>query len=299
MERIKSAKIELKDIYDSLVDGQDFEYDQSTIENLNKRYDEIKLLKKKYGASIEDVFDYLSKIKEDYDNLMFGEEKLNKLIKQKEEISKKLYDVCEKLSSKRRYYAKIIEEKVLLELEQLGFKNCKFKIRFKDFPTIEEANYNKNGLDDLEFLFSANAGEDLKSLSKTISGGEMSRFMLAIKNVFANCFDTTTLVFDEVDTGISGEIGQKVAERLARLSKSFQLICITHLCQVSAMADNYIFVKKFVENNKTFTKVSYLEPKQIIEYIALVSGAEPTDVALKFATELKEKADEYKKTINI
>ena len=125
----------------------------------------------------------------------------------------------------------------------------------------------------------------------------MSRFMLALKNVFANCFETSTLVFDEVDTGISGEIGQKVAERLAKLSKTYQLICITHLCQVTAMADNYIFVKKEVEDGNTYTKVSYLLGDDIIKYIAVVSGAEPTEVAMKFASELKNKANEFKQLI--
>lgn len=297
LSRLSSAKIEIKDICDYLQNYGDDGFDQSEIDILNKRYDDIKLLKKKYGYSIEEILQYLNKVKEDYDNLLFGEEKLNKLATQKQQLSVKLYSLCQELTNKRRVCAKEIEKNVLFELEQLGFKNCKFKVDFKDLPAIEDAEFTKNGLDEIEFLFSANAGEELKSLSKTISGGEMSRFMLAIKNVFANIFETTTLVFDEVDTGISGEIGQRVAERLARLSKNYQLICITHLCQVTAMADNYIFVKKEVENNKTFTKVSYLNSKEIIEYIAVVSGAEPTEVAIRFATELKQKANEYKKTL--
>lgn len=297
LSRLSSAKIEIKDICDFLQNYGDDGFDQSEIDILNKRYDDIKLLKKKYGYSIEDILQYLNKVKEDYDNLLFGEEKLNKLAYKKQQLTVKLYGMCQELTNKRRACAKEIERNVLFELEQLGFKNCKFKVSFKDLPAVEDAEFTKNGLDEIEFLFSANAGEELKSLSKTISGGEMSRFMLAIKNVFANIFETTTLVFDEVDTGISGEIGQKVAERLARLSKNYQLICITHLCQVTAMADNYIFVKKEVENNKTFTKVSYLNSKEIIEYIAVVSGAEPTEVAIRFATELKQKANEYKKTL--
>lgn len=121
--------------------------------------------------------------------------------------------------------------------------------------------------------------------------------MLAVKNVFANCFATSTLIFDEIDTGISGEIGQKVAERLAVLSKNYQLICITHLCQVTAMADNYIFVKKEVLNGNTYTKIDYLMDQDIIKYIAVVSGAEPTEVAIKFASELKEKANLFKNQI--
>ncbi|MBQ9793007.1 MAG: DNA repair protein RecN, partial [Clostridia bacterium] len=295
--RLTSAKIEIKDVLESLQNQEDNGFDQNLIDSLNKRYDEIKILKKKYGATIKDVLEYLDKIKEQYDNLLFGEEKLQKLNKQKQQIREKLYGLCAELSIKRKASAKEIEEKVLNELSLLGFKNCKFKVYFKDLPELEEAHFTKNGLDEVEFLFSANAGEELKSLSKTISGGEMSRFMLAIKNVFANCFETSTLVFDEVDTGISGEIGQMVAQRLAVLSKNYQLICINHLCQVTAMADNYIFVKKQVQEGKTFTSIEYLGGEDIIKYIAVVSGAKPTDVAIQFARELKQKAEDFKAKI--
>lgn len=295
--RLNSCRIETKDILETLSNYDDGGFDQNEIDKLSLRQDEIKSLKKKYGASIEDILSYLDKIKEEYDNLLFGEEKLAKMQKQKDVLVKELYTLCQKLSNIRQQIAKEIEEKVVLELLTLGFKNCKFKIYFKPMPNINEANFTKNGLDEVEFLFSANAGEELKSLSKTISGGEMSRFMLAIKNVFANSNSVGTLVFDEVDTGISGEIGQKVAERLAMLSKNYQLICITHLCQVTAMADNYIFVKKEAIDGKTYTKVKELSSEEIIKYIAVVSGATPTEAAIRFASELKQKANEFKKTI--
>lgn len=296
--RITSAKLELDDVNESISDKlSSMEFDSDELESLNARQEEIRLLKKKYGNTIEDVLQYLSKIKEDYDNLLFGEEKLSKLTKELQNLKSVIYAKCEKLSNCRKEVAMEIEQKVMQELKLLGFSNAKFKIDFAELPDIEDATFTKNGLDNVEFLLSANAGQDLKSLSKTISGGEMSRFMLAIKNVFANSFETSTLIFDEVDTGISGEIGQKVAERLAVLSKSYQLICITHLCQVTAMADNYIFVKKQVQNEQTFTTVSNLDSDEIIKYIAIVSGAQPTEVALKFASELKAKADEFKKSI--
>ncbi len=297
LERINSAKIEIKDIKDS-IDFDEGEYDINEIDSLNKRLEDIKSLKKKYGNTIEDILDYLSKIKENYDNLLFGEEKLNKLNKEKTEIIKQLYTVCVNLSNERKKFAKMVEELVISELKFLGFNNCNFKIQFNEMPALESATFTHKGLDEVEFLFSANAGENLKSLAKTISGGEMSRFMLALKNIFAGAFETSTLVFDEIDTGISGEIGQKVAERLAMLSKKYQLICITHLCQVSAMADNYIYVAKEVADNKTYTKTKILNNKEIIDYIAVASGAEPTEVAIKFATELKERAESFKKNIN-
>lgn len=296
--RITSAKLELDDVNESISDKlSSMEFNSDELESLNARQEEIRLLKKKYGNTIEDVLQYLRKIKDEYDNLLFGEEKLSKLTKELQNIKSIIYDKCVKLSNCRKEVAIEIEQKVMQELKLLGFNNAKFKIDFAKLPDIEDATFTKNGLDNVEFLLSANAGQDLKSLSKTISGGEMSRFMLALKNVFANSFSTSTLIFDEVDTGISGEIGQKVAERLAILSKKYQLVCITHLCQVTAMADNYIFVKKQVQNEQTFTSVSNLEGDEIIKYIAIVSGAQPTEVALKFANELKAKADEFKKSI--
>lgn len=297
-ERLSSSKIELSDIVEEIIGYQNsFEYDESRLENLDRRLEEIKTIKRKYGNTIEDVILYLEKIKTDYDNLLFGEEKLKKLEIQLENVKAKMYEICMALSKIRKKKAIEIERNVESELKMLGFKNANFKIAFKDLPNINNAMFTKHGLDEIEFLLSANAGEDLKSLAKTISGGEMSRFMLAIKNVFARSFGSTTLVFDEVDTGISGEIGQRVAERLASLAQNYQLICITHLCQVTAMADNYFFVKKQVENNKTFTNVSVLDGEDIIKYIAVVSGAEPTGVALQFARELKDKANEFKSKI--
>lgn len=296
INRLTSAKLEISDMLDVLKNQNQDDYDQNLMDVLNKRYDEIKVLKKKYGSTIQDILVYLDKIKQQQDNLLFSEEKLNNLEKEKNILRQELYDACVELSNKRKSSAIEIENKVLTELALLGFNNCKFKICFKDLCNFEDAIFTKNGLDDVEFLFSANAGEELKSLSKTISGGEMSRFMLAIKNVFAGCFETSTLVFDEVDTGISGEIGQKVAERLAMLSKNYQLICITHLCQVTAMADKYIHVKKEVVDDNTYTTVSYLFGDDIIKYIAIASGAQPTDVALRFAEQLKTQAENFKKT---
>lgn len=298
LSRVDSAKIELEDINYSITDKlSSMEFDDGELERLDSRLETIKRLKKKYGETIEDVLSYLNKIKTDYDNLLFGEEKLSKLSKEYDVVKKELYSKCEELSKLRKSCALIVENKVMQELNLLGFKNAQFKINFNDLPYIEDALFTANGLDNVEFLFSANAGQDLKSLSKTISGGEMSRFMLALKNVFADSFNASVLIFDEVDTGISGEIGQKVAERLALLSKKYQLVCITHLCQVTAMADNYIYVKKEVLNGQTFTNVSNLYGEDLIKYIAVVSGAEPTDVALKFANELKFKAEEFKKTL--
>ena len=294
LERIKSDRIDLSDILDELSEYSDNPFDENELDRLYARQDLINALKKKYGATIDDVLEYLAKAKEDYDNLLFGEEKLHKLQSQKQETRKELYDLCVKLSSIRKETSKEIEKNVSDELSVLGFKNFLFKVSFGDIPLLEDAMFTANGIDNVEFLFSANAGEGLKSLAKTISGGEMSRFMLAIKNAFNKFNNSATLIFDEVDTGVSGEIGQRVAERLSNLSRTSQIICITHLAQVAAMADKYIFVSKTVDNGKTYSNVKYLNDDEAIKYIAEISGAEPTGVAIQFASELKSKAEQYK-----
>lgn len=297
-ERVSSVEIELQDINESIVQYlNETEFDNNLVNSYENRMETISLLKKKYGSSIEDVLGYLAEIKKKYDNLLFGEKKLEVLEKDCLLLRKKLYNLSLNLSDIRHAVALEIENNVMQELKMLGFKNAVFKVGFSNLPSLEDAVFSKNGLDCVEFLLSANLGQDLKSLSKTISGGEMSRFMLAIKNVFAKCLNATTLVFDEVDTGISGDVGQKVAERLALLSKTHQLICITHLSQVAAMADNYVFVSKNVLNGETYTEISYLLNNDIVKYIASISGAEPTNVALQFASELKLKADNFKNNL--
>lgn len=294
-QRLQSAKIEIDDICESVVDYlQNCEFDSKKLESLESRLEVISLIKKKYGNSTQEVFDYLEQIKQKRDNLLFGEEKLKKLEAKHEQVKVQLYDVCTKLSQHRQKIALGLKDSIEAELKLLGFKNAKFAVDFKPLASLQNACFTKNGLDELEFKFSANAGQELKSLTKTISGGEMSRFMLAIKCVLANSYGSPTLVFDEIDTGISGEVGQKVAERMAFLSKKYQLICITHLCQVTAMADSFIHVSKDVKNGETFTSVKLLNNQDIIKYIAVVSGAQPTGVALQFAEELRQKALNYK-----
>lgn len=298
-QRVSSVEIELQDVNDSIVqylDGTDL--DGNLLNSYEFRLETISLLKKKYGSSIEQVLEYLAEIQKKYDNLLFGEKKLESLEKESAVLRNKLYALCVKLSEQRHKVASIIENNVMQELKLLGFKNAVFKVGFAELPSVENATFSKSGLDVVEFLLSANLGQDLKSLSKTISGGEMSRFMLAIKNVFAKCLNASTLVFDEIDTGISGDVGQKVAERLALLSKTHQLICITHLSQVAAMADNYIYVSKHVLNEETYTEISYLYDNDIVKYIASISGAEPTNVALQFASELKIKAENFKNSLS-
>lgn len=300
-ERIVSSEYELDDVCSELkniLSGLSF--DEKEMETLDARLDEIKNLKRKYGGTLEEVQKYLSDSKEKLDLLLNADEKLKDLDAQEKQTRKEIYAIAKTLSEKRRELALVVESKILKELEELGMKNSRFKVSFNEMPIYsDDLSFKNTGFDDVEFLFSANLGEDLKPLSKTMSGGEMSRFMLALKNVLADKDGVGTLIFDEIDSGISGLIGNAVAEKLAKLSKAFQVLCITHLPQVSAMADKYLFVSKNSVDGKTETSVENLNDDRIVQQIAqLIGGDNKTQAALAHALELKQNAENFKKKIS-
>jgi len=313
-ERLNSALYEILDISSNIKNElQNKNFSEKELIALDARLDKLKLLKKKYGGSIEQILIFLDNVQEEQTKLMNADEQIMVLNSKLKELTLKLKSKSLELSDVRRKIAIEVEQKVLRELALIGMKNAKFKIAFlnetsekkcSDVSEVDEIKNNENelkftanGIDNIEFLFSANPGESLKSLSKSISGGEMSRFMLALKNIIASTDGVGTLVFDEVDSGISGEIGSAIAERIAHLSKKFQILCITHLPQVSAMADNYFYVYKQIQNNSTETKVHILNEEKIYPYLAQLSGSkDETEISLAHAKELKDRANKFKMT---
>lgn len=297
-KRLDSARLEIEDIRETLEEERDASYfDERQLESMIEREQVIKKLKRKYGATIEDVLQYLSDAKQRKDNLLNAEYEIAKLEKQKDEIVGKLKAVCDKLTSLRKNMAEQIENKVVLELKELGMKNTTFKVQIS--PKAEEFSrerVNSTGFDDVKFLFSANLGQAVKSLSKTISGGEMSRFMLAVKNVLRN--DEGMLVFDEVDAGISGQIAISVAQKLAKIARHNQILVISHLPQVSSMGDHFFKVTKNVVENQTISTVSKLEGDEIVNVIAGMGfGESLTGNACEYAKDLITKNDEFKKSL--
>lgn len=298
-ERLKSVFIEFEDISSSINEYMsNMSFSENELDNLTLRLENIKSLKKKYGNTIEDVLNYLDECKTKYENIQNSEELLVKLQSQKADIIKELYNVCVKIHNTRIKVAKEIEAKVEKELATLGMKNTKFTIMFNQLPDIENAQFTTSGFDTIEFMFSANAGEQQRSLVKTISGGELSRFMLAIKNVFASCEDTNLLIFDEIDSGVSGEVGYLVGQKLAILSKTYQIICITHLPQVTALADNYIYISKQVEGEHTKSVASYLTTEQLASYLVTLFGSKESTAGLEHAKELITSAQKFKENLN-
>lgn len=297
-KRLDEARLEVEDIRETLEEERDASFfDERQLESMIEREQVIKKLKRKYGATIEDVLQYLSDAKQKKDNLLNAEYEIAKLEKQKDEITKKLEEVCGRLTLLRKNMAEQIEKKVVLELKELGMKNTTFKVQISPKAgEFSREKVNSTGFDDVKFLFSANLGQAVKSLSKTISGGEMSRFMLAVKNVLRN--DEGMLVFDEVDAGISGQIAISVAQKLAKIARHNQILVISHLPQVSSMGDHFFKVTKNVVDNQTISTVSKLEGGEIVNVIAGMGfGESLTGNACEYAKDLLSKNGEFKKSL--
>lgn len=286
-ERLDSARYEIEDICQTLVDIRDeTDYDEEEFNELDRRHDLIKSLIKKYGGSIEKTLDYLEESKAELDALNDSVNLIEKLEKEKKEITQKLNGEANKLTVARKEIAEEIRQKITNELRELGMKSSSFEVKFSLLDEVQS-----NGQDDVEFVFSANKGQELKSLSKTASGGELSRFMLAVKNIFAETGSAQTLIFDEIDAGISGETGNIVGQKLKNITKYAQVLCITHLPQVASYGDDFFYVSKMEDRETTTTSVEHLKGDDVIINLAkMVGGNNISDIALSHAKEMRDKA---------
>lgn len=246
-----------------------------------ERLDLLQSVVVKYGGSEEDTLKFLAKASEELNLIKFNDKAKIELEDQLEIAQDNLIKNGEKLTALRLKYAKILEQKILTELDFLDFNNAKFEIR------INNGRYTKTGCDNVEFLFSANAGESPKSLIKVASGGELSRVMLALRSVLSLSDDATTLIFDEIDTGISGFAAGKISKKLRDISRNFQTICVTHLAQIASKADNHLLISKEVLDNKTYTKVEPVYGEERIKEIArIISGDVITESVYNSAKEM-------------
>lgn len=288
-DRLSSSVIELEDISESLSSiYEKFSFDENKINSLIARRDEIDGLKHKYGKDYSEIMQYLMSSKQELDLLSNAEEKLFELSNKRAEIKEQIFELSKKLSNQRKENAKEIEKLLENGLKEVGIKNSKFKICFANEPVFDEfETFSEEGFDMVEFMFSANLGEELKPLSKTISGGEMSRFMLVLKNILAETGGAQTIVFDEIDSGISGQIADEVALKIESLSKNYQIICITHLPQVAAKGDNFIHVFKETVDGRTESKCEILTDEQIIKQIAITASGNVTEASIQYAKELR------------
>lgn len=259
----------------------DFDDGYSDINSIEERLDTLYRLSRKYGDSEEEMLSYLEKITEEYNAIVSSDELIEQLSAKYDELEKELFKNGCYLSDCRKQTAIEFENKVMEELKFLDIPNARFTVEFR------EAKANEKGIDEVEFLFSANSGQELKPLVKIASGGELSRVMLAVRCVLAEKDSLGTMIFDEIDTGVSGKAAHKIAYKMHELSKNKQVLCVTHLAQIAAYADNHLYIEKISDENKTFTKVTSLSDTERTSEIARIIGGEIiTQTTLDSAKEL-------------
>ncbi len=267
---------------------QDYSFDEAELTQLERRMDLIHSLQSKYGESYDDIMSFLAETEEkivkyeDYEN--YATQRKERM----QEAESNLKNACEKLSNARKEAAKELKVRICEALSDLNFANAEFDIELREL-----SDYTSKGLDEVEFIISTNPGEPMRSLAKVASGGELSRIMLAIKSVFAESDDIDTLIFDEIDTGISGRTAQAVSEKMAAIGRSHQIICITHLAQIAAMADKHFVIEKNVSEERSATVIKPLAETESVEELArILGGAVITDAVRENAREIKQMASD-------
>lgn len=289
-ERLESAYSEAYDIAFSVAEQREnFDFSPNELDEVEGRLDQIYRLKKKYGATVEDMLAYLDNCRRELDDIAYAGDALARLEKDCAKAEKAARKAAEELSAARKAAGETLSQAILTELRQLDMGKIRFQVDFAEKP-LDAA-----GMDQVRFLMSANLGEELKPINKIASGGELARIMLAMKNVLSEQDHVATMVFDEVDTGVSGRAAQKVAEKMARISRHKQVLCVTHLPQLAAMADTHFSVEKGEANGRTFTQVRQLDRKQRqMELARLTGGAHVTETMLQGAEELLTQAEKFR-----
>lgn len=267
-------------------------FDEGEFYETERRLDLINGLKAKYGRTIEEIFTYRKLQEEKLEKIHKYEENLQELKERLRELENILEKKSDELAEIRKEYSKQLEQKIIQGLKDLNFLDVNFAIDFQ-----KKKNYTDNGTDDIQYLISTNPGETLKPLGQIVSGGELSRIMLALKAILADRDEIETLIFDEIDTGISGRTAQKVSEKMAVIGQHHQVLCITHLPQIAAMADSHFEIEKHLQGTETITQIHVLKEHDSIRELArLLGGAEITPAVLENAKEMKELAQKQKNT---
>lgn len=301
ISQISDLNPQLKSIYDTLNEimysledtaheikefGETVEFDEQTLNEIEERLDLISRLKRKYGNSIEEILEYLKKAESELNDIKLSDERTNELKEELKNITKELKEKGNVLTQRRENAAKVLEENIEKSLHELNMEKSKFKV------SIEyDGTFYDNGMDKVEFLISTNPGEPLKPLVKIASGGELSRVMLAIKSILADSDGVDTMIFDEIDTGVSGKAAMSIAKKLAVIAKNKQVICITHLPQLTAMADNHYLIQKNTDGEMASTTLKELDEEgRELELARIIDGGEVTELALSHAKQMLENA---------
>lgn len=276
----------LRDLY------HDFDFSPEELDQLESRLDVLYRLKRKYGATVEDMLDYLDRCRQELDQIEFADDTIARLTQELAQAKAEAVRRGKLLTQARTQAAQALQQRVEEELRQLDMPKVRFQTEF--LPSGGKDGMDENGMEQVQFLMSANVGEALRPIQKVASGGELARIMLALKNVLAEDDGIGSLVFDEVDTGVSGRAAQKVAQKMADVARCKQVLCVTHLPQIAAMADTHFSVEKGERNGRTYTRVERLDrPRRKEELARLMGGASITDTLRDSAEELLTQAESY------
>jgi DNA repair protein RecN (Recombination protein N) len=290
---LEECSFRLRDYFDNL------EYEPERINFVEERLNEIRILKRKYGSSISEILEYGAKIEDELDTIINRDDTIKKLQNDYLDVRQDLWLEAKQLTALRKEAANELIVAIHQELKDLYMEKTKFDVYFSeangDIELTEKTFFNANGIDQIEFMISTNPGEPLKPLVKIASGGELSRIILAMKSIFSHHKGISSIIFDEVDTGVSGRAAQAIAEKIHKLSIGSQVLCITHLPQVAAMSDIHLYISKETKEERTFTQVQILDSEDKIKEIGrMLSGAELTSLTKEHAREMINYADNLK-----
>lgn len=293
-EKVSDAFYNLQDVSHEISNELDsMEWDEERLNQIEQRLEEIHQLKRKYGDSVEQIIEYGQKIKKELNEMQGSAQSSAEQAKEVEKTYQDAFKLAQHLSNKRRQTAHELEKAIHKQLSALYMDKAIFKVKFKENKELTE-----NGLDDVEFYIQTNPGESMGPLAKIASGGELSRIMLALKTIFSQKQGVTSIIFDEVDTGVSGRVAQAIAEKISQISQTSQVLCISHLPQVAAIADHHYYISKKVVDGRTETRVEKLNAKTRVKEIArMLSGSEITELTMEHAEELIKMAHQIKQKI--
>lgn len=292
--KIAELRFAADDLAEQVRDLRDsFDFSPGELDEVESRLDIIFRLRKKYGNTVEEMLEYLERCRSELEQIQDSGDALLRLEQKMDQARKTALEKGQILSERRKQAAVTLQERIQTELAQLDMPKVRFSVEFSDKECQD--GMDATGLDQVRFLMSANVGEALKPIARVASGGELARVMLALKSVLAENDDVSTLIFDEVDTGVSGRAARKVAEKMADIASSKQVLCVTHLPQIAAMADTHFSVEKGERDGRTFTQVERLTPERRREELArLTGGAAVTPIQLESAGQLLEEAQNYR-----
>lgn len=293
--RLEQVVIELEDISTELRDRTGSqEFDENALNDVEARLDTIRQLKRKYGVSIQGILDTLASMQAELETLENADEQMERMTQQIKELEAELVQLGSKLTGLRQVAAARFEAQVVGQLADLGMKHSKFLVEFEARNGTVEETAAAKGFDRLRFLISPNPGEPLKPLAKIASGGEMSRIMLALKNIAANADSIPTLIFDEIDTGISGNMARVVAEKLANIALGHQVICVTHTAQIAAMGASHFFIEKSTDGQSTKTSITALDDDSRRDELGRLVGGDVSSLSREHAREMLEWSRKYR-----